>query len=45
MKLPAGPAIVLTGAGGSEELTDTPLLEEVRAAIERVSVESADLEG
>ena len=38
LRLPAQPAMVVTGPGGSEELVDSPTLEEVRAAIERVSV-------
>jgi protein-disulfide isomerase len=43
LKLPAGPAIVVTGVGGVETLENTPSLEDVRAAIERVEVPSADL--
>ena len=45
LELPVGPAVVVTGIGGVEKLVSAPSLEEVRAAIERVSVESADLEG
>jgi len=41
LKLPAGPAMVITGIGGVEELTNTPTLDEVRAAIERVDVVDA----
>lgn len=45
LRLPAGPAVVLTGPGGSEQLVtegdDEPALEEVRAAIERVRTEQA----
>lgn len=41
LKLPAGPAMVITGIGGVEELTNTPTLDEVRAAIERVDVSDA----
>jgi protein-disulfide isomerase len=44
LKLPAGPAVVLTGIGGVETLQNDPSLDEVRAAIERVSVPSADPE-
>ena len=44
LKLPAGPAVVVTGIGGVESLQNTPSLEDVRAAIERVEVPSADLE-
>jgi len=43
MELPAEPAVVVTGIGGVEELTGTPSLEDVEAAIDRVSVASADL--
>ena len=42
-ELPGEPAMIITGIGGSEELDGTPSLEEVRAAIERVEVASADL--
>jgi hypothetical protein len=42
LRLPAEPALVITGIGGSETLDATPTLDEVRAAIERVEVESAD---
>lgn len=38
LKLPVGPALVLTGPGGSETLLDTPSLEEVRAALDRVEL-------
>ena len=41
LKLPAGPAVVITGIGGVETLTNTPTLDEVRAAIERVDVPDA----
>ena len=41
LKLPVGPAVVITGIGGTETLDGTPSLEEVRAAIERVEVPSA----
>ncbi len=43
LQLPAGPAIVVTGVGGVEELVNAPTLDEVRAAIERVDVQSADI--
>jgi len=43
LQLPAGPAVVITGVGGVEELSNTPSLDEVRAAIERVEVSSADV--
>lgn len=43
LKLPVGPAIVITGIGGVETLQSSPTLDEVRAAIERVDVPSADL--
>lgn len=43
LKLAAAPAMVITGVGGVEELESSPSLEEVRAAIERVDVASADL--
>ncbi len=43
LRLPVGPAIVVTGVGGVEQLEDTPTLDEVRAAIERVEVASADV--
>ena len=43
LRLSAAPALVITGAGGSETLDNSPSLEEVRAAIERVEVASADL--
>jgi hypothetical protein len=36
--LPAEPAVVVTGPGGAETLLETPSLDEVRAAIERVEV-------
>lgn len=38
LKIPAQPAVVVTGPGGREPLVDTPSLDAVRAAIERVSV-------
>ena len=41
LKLPAGPALVITGIGGVETLTNAPTLDEVRAAIERVDVPDA----
>jgi len=41
LKLPAGPAVVITGIGGVETLSNTPSLDEVRAAIERVDVADA----
>ena len=44
LKLPVGPAVVVTGAGGVETLESAPSLDEVRAAIERVEVSSADVE-
>ena len=44
LELPAGPAVVVTGAGGVETLESAPTLDEVRAAIERVEVPSAELE-
>lgn len=37
LEVPAQPALVVTGPGGSEMLFDTPSLEEAREAIERVS--------
>jgi protein-disulfide isomerase len=37
LKIPADPAVVVTGPSGSEELDSAPSLEEVEAAIERVS--------
>lgn len=40
LRLPAAPAMVITGAGGSETLDNTPTLDEVRAAIERVEVDA-----
>ncbi len=42
-ELPGEPAMFITGIGGAEKLDGTPSLEEVRAAIERVEVASADL--
>jgi protein-disulfide isomerase len=41
LELPAEPAIVVTGPGGSETLDATPSVDEVRAAIERVEVPPA----
>jgi protein-disulfide isomerase len=41
LKLPAAPAMVITGIGGVEELDDAPSVDEVKAAIERVGVASA----
>lgn len=38
LRLPAQPALVMTGPGGAERLVDAPTLEEARAALERVSV-------
>lgn len=38
LRLPAQPALVITGPGGSETLEDAPSLAEAEAAIERVSV-------
>lgn len=38
LKLPAAPAMVVTGPGGQETLTDSPALADVRLAIERVEV-------
>ena len=38
LKLPAEPALIVTGPGGSERLLDDPALNEVRLAIERVEV-------
>jgi hypothetical protein len=38
LKLPAAPAVLVTGPGGSERLVDGPSLAEVRLAIERVEV-------
>ena len=38
LKLPAEPAVVVTGPGGRETLVEKPSLGEVQAAIERVSV-------
>lgn len=37
LRLPAQPALVVTGPGGSETLVDSPSLDEARAAIERVA--------
>ena len=36
LKIPAQPAVVVTGPGGSEQLVDAPSLDDVRGAIERV---------
>jgi protein-disulfide isomerase len=36
LKIPADPAVVVTGANGSEELDSAPSLEEIEAAIDRV---------
>jgi Thioredoxin len=41
-ELPGEPAMFITGIGGAEKLDATPSLEEVRAAIERVEVDSAE---
>jgi protein-disulfide isomerase len=41
LKLPAEPAMVITGPGGAETLDATPSVDEVRAAIERVEVPPA----
>jgi predicted DsbA family dithiol-disulfide isomerase len=38
LRLPAQPALVVTGPGGSETLVDAPTLADARAAIERVAV-------
>ena len=38
LRLPAQPALVITGPGGGETLVDAPSLAEAEAAIERVSV-------
>ena len=38
LELPAAPAVIVTGPGGQETLTDGPSLAEVRLAIERVEV-------
>lgn len=38
LRLPAQPALVITGPGGAETLVDTPSLAEARAAIERVAI-------
>lgn len=38
LEIPAQPAVIVTGPGGREQLVDTPSLDTVRAAIERVSV-------
>ena len=38
LELPARPVVVVTGPGGSETLDDSPSLDEVRRAIERVEV-------
>jgi len=37
LKIPADPAVVVTGAAGSEELDSAPSLDEIEAAIDRVS--------
>ncbi|HET6831038.1 MAG TPA: thioredoxin domain-containing protein [Solirubrobacterales bacterium] len=37
LQIPADPAVVVTGVGGSEELDDAPSLADVEAAIDRVS--------
>ena len=42
-QLPGEPAMIITGIGGVEKLDSAPSLDEVRAAIERVDVASADL--
>lgn len=36
LKIPADPAVVVTGSNGSEELDSAPSLEEIEAAIDRV---------
>ena len=37
LKIPADPAVVVTGANGSEELDSAPTIDEIEAAIDRVS--------
>ncbi len=37
LKIPADPAVVVTGASGSEELDSAPSLEDIEAAIDRVN--------
>ena len=37
LKIPADPAVVVTGASGSEELDDAPGIDDIEAAIDRVS--------
>lgn len=37
LKLPAEPAVVVSGPGGQRQLIDTPSLEEIEAAIDQVS--------
>ncbi len=37
LKIPADPAVVVTGAAGSEQLDSAPTLDEIEAAIDRVS--------
>lgn len=37
LKIPADPAVVVTGPAGSEELDSAPSIDEIEAAIERVS--------
>ena len=41
LKLPAQPAMVVTGPGGAETVDEAPTLDEVRLAIERVEVPPA----
>lgn len=41
LRLPARPALIITGPGGAETLDDAPTLDEVRTAIERVEVPAA----
>jgi protein-disulfide isomerase len=37
LKIPADPAVVVTGANGSQELDSAPTIEEIQAAIDGVS--------
>jgi len=43
LRLPVGPALVVTGPGGSETLFEAPSLEEVRAALDRVELPTATI--
>jgi hypothetical protein len=41
-RIPAEPAVVVTGPGGSVELVETPTLAQVQTAIDEVSSPAAD---